>query len=139
MTSTVTSTVTATPTTTPTTTPTPTPTPTLTASPVDSCNNAVVLGVFQAGQSVSDSGVSVGSSSSWFQVSAATIPVTLTLASSGSPASSGVVMDVDTNCAGASAAAGVTSFTGTAETTYFVRVYEGSGATDGGYTITAGG
>jgi hypothetical protein len=136
-TTTVTSTATVTPTDT-TTTSTPTPTSTLVAAPVSSCGgSSAVMDPGAAGNSVSKSGVSVGSSFAWYQVTTS-LTFTATLTGSGTPAASNDVMDVDTDCAGASLATGATSFTGTASGTenFYIKVYEGSGGMDGGFTLT---
>lgn len=140
-TATVTATVTTTPPTSTPTTSTPTTTPALTAVPDDNnCgSNSPVLAAYQDGESAVFSGVSVGSSYGWLQISAPAVPDQITLASSGSPASAGVVMDVATDCTGTSVATGVDSFTGVAGQIYFVKIYEGSGASDGGWTLTVDG
>ncbi len=132
VTATATTTVTATGTAT---TSTPTTTPTLVASPVDTCASPLVLNSYAAGNTLSYNGVSVGSSYAWFQVNTET-PSTITLTGSGTPAASNDVMNVYSDCAGTSLATGVTSFTGSSASTYYVEVIEGSGGTDGGFTIT---
>ena len=115
--------------------PRPTTTPTLVASPVDTCASPLVLNSYAAGNTLSYNGVSVGSSYAWFQVNTET-PSTITLTGSGTPAASNDVMNVYSDCAGTSLATGVTSFTGSSASTYYVEVIEGSGGTDGGFTIT---
>jgi hypothetical protein len=89
-----------------------------------------------AGNSVSKSGVSVGSSYAWYQVTDS-LPITVTLTGSGTPAASNDVMDISTDCAGANLTTAATSFTGSdSEGVYWIKVYEGSGGTDGGFTLT---
>jgi len=122
-----------------TTTVTATPTPTLVAAPANtSCGGgSVVMDPGPAGNSITKSGVSVGSSYAWYSVTTS-LTFTVTLTGSGTPAASNDVADVDTDCAGASLATGVTSFTGTATgtETFYIKVYEGSSGTDGGFTLT---
>jgi hypothetical protein len=115
---------------------TPTSTPTLVAAPVNDCNAPQSIGTLGTGSPLSFTGVSVGSSFSWFTFSTSLTSFTVTLAGSGTPAASNDVMNVDTDCTGSSLATGVTSFTGTAAGTYYIVVTEGSGGSDGGYTLT---
>lgn len=118
---------------------TPTPTSTLVASPVNSCGTAQNLGTLSAGGSITGSGVSVGTSFSWFEFSTSTGSFTVTVAGSGSPAATNDLMAISTSCSGSpiAGADGVISFTGTAAGTYFIEVGSKDGAgPDGGYTIT---
>jgi hypothetical protein len=129
---------------TPTPTPTPTPTSTLVASPAGTAcgGGSVQLVPGVHGDSLSKSGVSVGSSYAWYQVTTSTsLSMTATLVGDtlgGSvPAASNDVMDVSTDCAGDNLTTAATGFTGMdAEGIYFIKVYEGSGGTDGGFTLT---
>jgi hypothetical protein len=131
-------TVTATPTT------TPTPTSTLVASPAGTAcgGGSVQVEPGAHGNSLSKTGVSVGDSYAWYEVTTSTsLSMTATLVGDtlgGSvPAASNDVMNVSTDCNADNLTTAATTFTGMdAEGIYFIKVYEGSGGTDGGFTLT---
>jgi hypothetical protein len=109
------------------------------ASPANACNSAEGLGVLSAGESLTRSGVSVGSSVSWFEFSTSLTSFTVTVAGSGSPAATNDLMTLLNSCSDLpiAGAEGVTSFTGTSPGAYFIAVGEKDGAgPDGGYTLT---
>jgi hypothetical protein len=127
--------VTVTATTTVTTTP-----PALVASPDNTCPGAVQFTTPTTGESLSKAGVTVGLSTGWFYLDDTNgSSFTITLTGSGSPAASNDVLDVFPDCASASEAANVTTFTASANGFYFFSVEEASGGTDGGYTVTVSG
>jgi hypothetical protein len=109
------------------------------ASPANACSSAKEIGALGAGESLSESGVSVGSSVSWFEFSTSLTSFTVTVAGSGSPAATNDLMTLLNSCSvlPIAGADGVTSFTGTSPGTYIIAVGSKDGAgPDGGYTLT---
>lgn len=139
-TTTVTTTVTTTPPTTPPTTSSSSSTAALTPFPATNCNAPQTTGVLGAGQSETASGVNVGSSFSWFEVTFNSSVTSWTITVSGAavgPAPAGNdVMSVAVNCTGDFLAQGVTAYDGTGGGTFLVVVGEGSGGSDGGYSLS---
>jgi len=126
--------------------PPPSSSPPLTASPDDNgFVDAISLsaGALGCGQSASYQLVSVGSSYAWFEVTgngaADGCSLSLSLSYSGvpSPAGSGEVMDIYAN-ASSEIDAGVTSESLPSDATYWIKVVEGTSATDGYVDLVAG-
>jgi hypothetical protein len=120
---------------------TPTTSPTLTPNPANSCDRSVNLGNLSSGGSVSGAGVNVGNSAAWYtitvnsSVSSFTINLTGT-AAFGGPAGTDV-MNVYSNCAGATFASNVTTYTGTTTGTYYLQVIEAGSGADGAFSLQA--
>jgi hypothetical protein len=126
-------------TTTVTATPTPTGTTTLVASPVNTCASADSFGTLISGGLISKSGVTVGTSFSWFSFSTSLTSWTISIAGSGTPAATGDLLFIGTDCTGnwLTGGAGTLSYSGTAAGTYYILVESKDGAgPDGGYTLT---
>jgi hypothetical protein len=128
------------PTVTVTVTATPTTSSTLTATPDNTCASSVGLGSLSSGNTVTGRGVNVGSSEAWYtvtfnsSVSSFTMDLTGT-AASGVPAGTDV-MSVYSDCAATTTfASDVTTYTGAAPGTYYVRVVEAGSGADGAFTL----
>jgi len=135
-----TTTVTTTVTTTPPTTSSSSSTAALTPFPATNCNAPQTTGVLGTGQSETASGINVGSSFSWFEVTFNSSVTSWTITVSGAavgPAPAGNdVMSVAVNCTGDFLAQGVTAYDGTGAGTFLVVVGEGSSGSDGGYSLS---
>ena len=113
---------------------TPTTSPTLTPNPANSCGGSVNLGNLSSGGSVSDAGVNVGNSAAWYTVTVNSSVSSFTMNLTGTPAGADV-MNVYSNCAGATFASNVTTYNGTAPGTYYVQVIEAGSGADGAFSL----
>jgi hypothetical protein len=122
----------------PTVTVTQTITPTSTAAtPNNQQNTAQSLGTLGCSQSVSASGVNVGSSSAWYTVTFSGCIMMKGIQGLGVSLTGSDVSDVILDEGGklTTEATGVTTFQTAASGTYLIHVYEGSGGADGPFTL----
>jgi hypothetical protein len=118
------------PTVTMTVTATPTTSSTLTANPANSCGNSVNLGTLSSGGTGSAAGVNVGSSAAWYTITVNSSVSSFTINLTGTD-----VMNVYSNCAGATFASNVTTYTGTTAGLYLVQVIEAGSEADGAFSL----